>query len=538
MKRLLLSVLIFLLGTNVSLAQVNSNEFTISVFGSSDTESPTTPTLLTIDPVTTNQIDITWSLSTDNYAVAGYSVIRDGTPIATTTLLSYSDTSLSASTTYSYEVKAFDIALNYSSSSNSLSTTTPDVPPPPPPEEEGERTESTAARVVVDEFFIEVGVSTTSLNLNTVHPARVEVRWGRTTSYEIGYVVTNVYIKDHSIILTDLEPGTTYEYEIVAYAPHGDQTAIRTGTFTTLSESLVVSPVNVSKFMAIQNNDDVDLSWQLPEDDSISYVRIVRSHLGFPEYPQDGAIVYQGTGESSRDNGVLAQYSPVYYTAFVYDKAGNVSSGAVAMVYDSRYRSDVGSKDQFVPPIKTPVITDKPSTIINKDRVTVEMKMPKASDITLQQKGVSYLLSDDNIKLEKGSSFVVSIPREAVAGNLKSIIVTLLDPADNKTAHSYLLRINQDQTLYTATIPAVEVVGRSQIKLEIYDYEAFVVATYQAPVTFSDSYISQNDNVVFPDAIFNFSYLLLLSIIGLLIAIFIILFFILKRRDEDNNDEV
>ena len=39
------------------------------------------------------------------------------------------------------------------------------------------------------------------------------------------------------------------------------------------------------------------LNWVSPSM-SVASIRVVRSHLGFPVSPSDGAIVYQGRGES------------------------------------------------------------------------------------------------------------------------------------------------------------------------------------------------------------------------------------------------
>jgi len=68
-----------------------------------------------------SRIDLTWDASTDD--VDGYEVWSDGF-LATTSLNSYSDTGLSASTTYDYEVRAFDAAGNLSGFSPPASATT------------------------------------------------------------------------------------------------------------------------------------------------------------------------------------------------------------------------------------------------------------------------------------------------------------------------------------------------------------------------------------------------------------------------------
>ena len=90
-----------------------------------DTTLPSTPTNLTAAPVSSSQINLSWTASTDNVGVQGYKVYRNGVQIATVTSgNSYSDTGLSPSTTYYYTVSAFDAAGNTSAQSNSGSATT------------------------------------------------------------------------------------------------------------------------------------------------------------------------------------------------------------------------------------------------------------------------------------------------------------------------------------------------------------------------------------------------------------------------------
>jgi chitodextrinase len=107
---------------NVSTA---SNTVTVSTLGS-DTVPPTAPTGLTATGSSTTTIDLNWTASTDNFAVTGYKVFRDGglTEIATVSTTSFSDTGLAVNSTHSYTVVAFDGAGNQSPNSNTASATT------------------------------------------------------------------------------------------------------------------------------------------------------------------------------------------------------------------------------------------------------------------------------------------------------------------------------------------------------------------------------------------------------------------------------
>ncbi len=88
-----------------------------------DTTAPTAPTL-TASGTTSSSTNLSWSGATDNIGVTGYDVYRNGTLLASTTSTTYSVTGLTASTTYSFTVKAKDAAGNVSVDSNSVSVTT------------------------------------------------------------------------------------------------------------------------------------------------------------------------------------------------------------------------------------------------------------------------------------------------------------------------------------------------------------------------------------------------------------------------------
>ncbi len=94
--------------------------------------APTTPTALSATAISATQIDLGWTASTDNVGVTGYRVERCqgagctdfaqvGTPSGTT----YSDTGLTASTTYRYRVRAIDAAGNLGAYSTIATATTP-----------------------------------------------------------------------------------------------------------------------------------------------------------------------------------------------------------------------------------------------------------------------------------------------------------------------------------------------------------------------------------------------------------------------------
>src|SRR5438046_1238841 len=121
--------------TDVLGVRWNSNPVTVTVSNGPppDTTPPTVPTGLTASAVSSSQINLSWTASSDNVGVSGYRVYRNGTQIATTGATSFANTGLSPSTTYSYTVAAYDAAGNLSAQSSPASATTPAPPDTTPP---------------------------------------------------------------------------------------------------------------------------------------------------------------------------------------------------------------------------------------------------------------------------------------------------------------------------------------------------------------------------------------------------------------------
>ena len=87
---------------------------------------------LTKGATTTTSIAITWTASTDNVAVTGYSLYRNGAIVGSNSATSYAFTSLTCGTTYRFGAAAYDAAGNRSAVSE-LSAATDSCPPPPRP---------------------------------------------------------------------------------------------------------------------------------------------------------------------------------------------------------------------------------------------------------------------------------------------------------------------------------------------------------------------------------------------------------------------
>ena len=103
---------------------VPANAFSSGNGTGGDTQAPTAPSGLTSPSKTSSSISLSWNGSTDNVGVSGYRIYRGGVSVGTVSTTTFNNTGLSAGTSYTYVVRAFDAAGNESGASNSVTVTT------------------------------------------------------------------------------------------------------------------------------------------------------------------------------------------------------------------------------------------------------------------------------------------------------------------------------------------------------------------------------------------------------------------------------
>ena len=89
-----------------------------------DTIAPSTPTNLTASGTSQTTTNLSWTASTDNSSVTGYDVYKGVTLLGTVTANSYVVTGLTATTAYTFSVRAKDAVGNVSPSSDTVNITT------------------------------------------------------------------------------------------------------------------------------------------------------------------------------------------------------------------------------------------------------------------------------------------------------------------------------------------------------------------------------------------------------------------------------
>ena len=96
-----------------------------------DDQAPTAPTGLAVTEVSVSGLTLRWDRSTDNAAVAGYKIYRDGVLLGFSQTNSFEDKTVESAAGYAYNVSAYDTALNESSLSVVLDIKTPEPSPGP-----------------------------------------------------------------------------------------------------------------------------------------------------------------------------------------------------------------------------------------------------------------------------------------------------------------------------------------------------------------------------------------------------------------------
>jgi subtilisin family serine protease len=168
--------------------------------GARDTVPPSTPTNLRVTSVSSNSVSLAWNASTDdNSGVAGYTIYRDGTKLATIAGTSYTSTGLSPNTTYAYTVMAEDGAGNVSSTTAPLSVTTPDI------------------SLGISSYSVSNKTNTTAtINATLTKSGTVTVKYGTTNTNLNLTAESNTTNTTHAVSLSGLTANTTYYYQIVA----------------------------------------------------------------------------------------------------------------------------------------------------------------------------------------------------------------------------------------------------------------------------------------------------------------------------------
>jgi len=174
-----------------------------------DIIAPSTPGGLTASAVSSSQISLSWTASTDDVGVTGYRVYRNGALLLTLGAVTrLQNTGLSPSTAYTYTVQAVDAAGNASGQSVAASVTTPAA------------ADTTAPSVPA------------GLRATAASGTQINLTW-RASTDNVAVAGYTVYVNNTALTTTPatsfqhvgLTPGTTYSYRVSAFDAAGNNSA-------------------------------------------------------------------------------------------------------------------------------------------------------------------------------------------------------------------------------------------------------------------------------------------------------------------------
>jgi chitodextrinase len=285
-------------GTNHIFFDVSNTNFTITA-GSTDTVAPTAPTLIA-SGTTQTTTSLSWSGATDNVAVTGYDVYKDGVLLGSTATTTFAVSGLTASTTYSFTVKAKDAAGNTSVASNAVSVAT--LAPAP------DTTAPTAPTLSAS------GTTTATTNLSwTTATDNVGV-----TGYDIykdGVLLASTTTAT-TYAVTGLTAATTYAFTVKAKdAAANTSVASNTATVTTLTPD-TTAPTAPTLTASGTTSTTTNLSWTAATDNV--------AVTGYDVY-RNGVLLASTTTATTYAVTGLTAATTYTFTVKAKDAAGNAS---------------------------------------------------------------------------------------------------------------------------------------------------------------------------------------------------------------------
>ena len=282
-----------------------ADDFGARTFGAPppDTEPPSAPGTLSATATSTSQIDLSWGAATDNVAVTLYRIERcqgagcsNFVQIATTSATTYPNTGLSASTSYSYRVRAQDAVPNVGHYSNTVSATTVAPPDTEPPSAPGTLS-ATAFSVEPDRAQLAGGHRQ---RRRRALPHRALRRPGCSDFVEIAMATSTSHMD------TGRSPWTDYSYRVRA------QDAVpNVGNYSNTASATTLAPPDTEPPSApgtlsatATSTSQIDLSWGAATDNvAVTLYRIERCQgagcSNFVQIATTSATTYPNTGLSA-----------------------------------------------------------------------------------------------------------------------------------------------------------------------------------------------------------------------------------------------
>jgi chitodextrinase len=269
-----------------------------------DTTAPSAPTSLAASGTTQTTTNLSWTASTDNVAVTGYDVYKDGALLgSTTTATTYPVTGLTASTSYAFTVKAKDAAGNVSAVSNTANVTTSAAPDTTAPSAPTSLAASNTTQTTTDLSWT---ASTDNVAVTGYDVYKDGVLLGSTTTATT-YPVTG------------LTASTSYAFTVKAKDAAGNVSAVSNTANVTTSAAPDTTAPSAPTSLAASNTTQTttDLSWAASTDNV--------AVTGYDVY-KDGVLLGSTTTATTYPVTGLTASTSYAFTVKAKDAAGNVST--------------------------------------------------------------------------------------------------------------------------------------------------------------------------------------------------------------------
>lgn len=388
------------------LGAVTNGVYTITT----DTTAPTAPGAPTLTPAY-NQVALSWTASSDNYAVTNYQVQRcsgsatcsNFTSVATTTTNSYTDTTVSASTIYRYRIQASDAAKNFSAYSTINNTTTPAPPDLTPP-------------VISNLAPSNITTNTATVSWTTDDSSDTLLEYGLSGAY--GQTSSSLTLSNvHTVNLTGLTPGTTYHYRASSKNANNLNTTSGDQTFITQSLADVTKPSVPTGLVATAISDtQIQLQWVASTDPAGAAGEAISGVAKYEVYRNNALIATVNSPSVSYQDTNLTALTTYSYQVLAIDAATPANSSAktlavaattlepsVSLAVQRRIildpegvpatRKDVSGVVDFLNPLATssPSVYSQNYTTNTFGQYTVSVPSGKPSYVTMRASVPGYL---------------------------------------------------------------------------------------------------------------------------------------------------